>query len=102
MSYAKIISILTICPGDLEGSDDFYKQRFVNIVKTLSKDFMYQLRIEVLMAIKAPNWSWKAAAEESEFYAYDPNESENHHFEAIKFIIWDSLFRGLNLNVQEE
>jgi hypothetical protein len=95
MKYKKIISALSICPSAFEGSEEFYKRRFTEFIKTYDFEFRNELRIEMLRALQDKDWSWKDACEKVDFYSYDPYGSEKDHLDNIKEIIWDPLFQNL-------
>lgn len=90
--YNSILSALSICPSGFNESEEFYKVRFERFVKEYNKSFVDRLKSEIRLALKDADWSWKKAAEKSDFYAYDENSTESETLKDIRYIMWDYLF----------
>ncbi|MEO1054415.1 MAG: hypothetical protein AAFX87_27500 [Bacteroidota bacterium] len=90
--YQYIKAALSICLIDFGLSEEGYKERFKNFLKSSGEEYTDLIRKEISEAIKDPEWEWKKAAKEVGFYAYDERDTEDEIFEEIKWLMWDMLF----------
>ena len=72
----KLRIILSICPGDFEGSEEFYLKRMTEFRSNYSQEFLTEFEHEFLKLSKDTNYSFKLTCKELSFFAYDEKESE--------------------------
>lgn len=91
--YKYLKGALTICPVELGMSEAGYKERFKSFLENSDPSYSENIKMDFLEAIKDTHWSWKAAAKEAHFYAYDDSDSEEQILRNIEWLFSDSLFK---------
>jgi hypothetical protein len=89
--YKNLRSALTICPVELGLSEEGYKNRFITFIKNSGPSYSKKIRDEFYQALGDPDWSWKKAAKEALYYAYDEKDSEESVLKNIKWLLSDIL-----------
>lgn len=87
--YKFLKGALTICPIDFGFSEEEYKKRFKSFLEKSDPFYSENIRREFAEAINDPEWSWKKAAEETRYFAYDVNDTEEDVLKSIKWLMDD-------------
>lgn len=90
--YKFLKGALTICPVEFGFSEVEYKERFKSFLKESGPSYIENIKNEFLEALNDPEWSWKKAAEDTRYFAYDQNDTEEEAFKNIKWLMADILF----------